>query len=107
MVNSKVSNVSAEEANKLIRENNKLIILDVRSNEEYESGHIPGAKLIPVQVLSDRINELKEYKANPILVYCHSGGRSPKAVNYLLANSFTEIYHLNRGLASWKYELNR
>jgi len=105
MANSKVSNVSAEQAHTLISETEKLVILDVRTDEEYESGHIPGAKLIPVQVLSSRINELKKYQTNPILVYCASGGRSPRAVNFLLANSFTQIYHLDRGISSWRYEL--
>jgi len=107
MSNSKVNNVNAEKAYNLVSENKNLLILDVRTQEEYESGHIPGAKLIPVQVLSARINELAEYQTNPILVYCASGGRSPKAVNCLLANSFTEIYHLDRGISCWKYELTR
>ena len=107
MSKTKVSNVSAEQAYKLINENKNLIILDVRTNEEYQSGHIAGAKLIPVQVLAARLNELKEYQAKPMLVYCASGGRSPKAVNFLLANGFTEIYHLDRGISSWRYELTR
>lgn len=107
MSNSNVSNVSAEKAYELISENEKLLILDVRSKEEYESGHIPGAKSIPVQVLSARIDELEEYQTNPLLVYCESGRRSSEAINYLMDNSFTEIYHLDRGIASWKYELKR
>ena len=107
MSNSKVSDVSAEKAYKLINENRNLIILDVRTQEEYAKGHIPGATLIPVQVLSSRIDELKEYQANPLLVYCASGGRSPKAVNLLLAKGFTEIHHLDRGISCLRYELTR
>lgn len=107
MSNSNVSNVSAEKAYELISENKKLLILDVRTKEEYESGHIPGAKSIPVQAIEDSFDELEEYQANPILVYCESGRRSFEAVNYLLDNSFTEIYQLERGIASWKYELER
>ena len=98
-------NVSVEEAYKLINENKELFILDVRTKEEYKEGHIPGAKLIPVQVLPDNISKLMGYKDKPILVYCASGGRSPRAVRTLIKNNFTKIYHLNRGISAWKYKL--
>jgi rhodanese-related sulfurtransferase len=96
--------MKAEEAYKLIIENKKLLILDVRTKEEYEKGHIPGAKLIPVQALSARMDELYEYQDSPILVYCETGRRSSFAVNYLIENDFTEIYHLDRGIVAWKYD---
>lgn len=103
--NKNVKNVSSEEAYKLINENKNLVVLDVRTKGEFESGHIPKAKNIPVQQLSVRINELNRFKDTPILVHCASGGRSPSAVKALAKNQFTEIYHLNRGLMSWKYPL--
>ena len=57
MFNSNVKNVSSEEAYKLINDNKDLVILDVRTKEEYDGGHIPGAKLIPVQFLSIKLSE--------------------------------------------------
>ena len=105
MFDSNIKNVSSEEAYKLINENKELLILDVRTKEEYEEGHIPGAKLIPVQVLPIKLSELDEYKDNPVLVYCASGGRSPRAVNTLVNNDFTNIYHLTRGISSWRYKV--
>jgi rhodanese-related sulfurtransferase len=107
MFNSKFKNVSAEEAYKLINEDKEFVILDVRTKEEYDSGHIPGAKLFPVQVLPTKISELEEYKDKPVLVYCASGGRSPRAVNTLVDSDFTNLYHLNRGISSWRYNLTR
>lgn len=107
MFNTKIKNVSAEEAYSLINKNNELVILDVRTKEEYDNGHIPGAKLIPLNVLSMKLFELNEYKDKPILVYCASGGRSPRAVDTLVNSSFKHIYHLNRGLSSWKYSVTR
>lgn len=101
--NKNVKNVNADEAYKLINENKNMIILDVRTKGEFESGHIPKAKNIPVQQLSTRIKELEKYKDTPILVHCTSGGRSPSAVKSLVNNNFTQIYHLNRGLMSWKH----
>lgn len=103
----KVKNVTAEEANKLVNENKELLILDVRTKGEYLSGHITKAKSIPVQQLSNRVKEIERYKDKPLLVYCASGGRSPIAVKTLLNNNFTNIYHLNRGISSWKYDLKR
>jgi rhodanese-related sulfurtransferase len=107
MVNPKINNVSGDEAYKLINENNNVIILDVRTKEEYENGHIHGAKLMPVGDLSSRINELEKFKDKPILVYCASGGRSPQAVNYLIEGEFSQIYHLARGISSWRYDIEK
>lgn len=107
LFSKKYSNVSAEKANELISENKELVILDVRTKEEYQNGHIKGAKLFPVQTLAGRISELKKFQGHPILVYCASGGRSPSALKYLIDNDFKEIYHLNRGISSWTYKLSR
>jgi rhodanese-related sulfurtransferase len=107
MFNSKIKNVSAEEAYKLISEDNKFLILDVRTKDEYDDGHIPGAKLVPYNVLPTKLSELDKYKDSPILVYCASGGRSPIAVDTLVNNSFKNIYHLSRGIGSWRNSLTR
>ena len=107
MFNTNVKNVSAKEAYNLISTDKELLILDVRSKEEYDSGHIPGAKLVPVQVLESMIDDLDKYKDKKVLVYCESGRRSPIAVATLEDNDFTNIYHLSRGIASWKYDVSK
>ena len=107
MFNSSIKNVSAEEAYKLINDNKEVVILDVRTKEEYDNGHIPGAKLFPVQVLPMKLGELDEYKDKPVLVYCASGGRSPRAVDTLVNSDFTNLYHMNRGIASWRHDLSK
>ncbi|MCB2293500.1 rhodanese-like domain-containing protein [Clostridium algoriphilum] len=107
MFNSLVKNVSSEEAYKLLSNDSEFFILDVRTKEEYDNGHIPGAKLVPVQLLPTKVNELDKYKNKAILVYCASGGRSPRAVTILKNNGFKNIYHLSRGISSWKYNLTR
>lgn len=107
MFNSNIKNVSAEEAHKLLSENSEFVILDVRTKEEYDDGHIPGAKLVPVNVLPMKLAELDKYKDMPVLVYCASGGRSPRAVDTLANSSFKNIFHLSRGICSWRYSLTR
>ena len=105
--NKNVKNVSGEEAVKLIRETKDLIVLDVRSKGEYQTGHINASKLMPANEITSRISELEKFRGKPILVHCASGGRSPKAVNVLLKNKFGPIYHMNHGLSSFNGNLKK
>ncbi|WP_040211447.1 rhodanese-like domain-containing protein [Clostridium polynesiense] len=100
-----VKNITAEEGKELIENNKNVLVLDVRTKDEFARGHIKNAKLIPVSELDQRLSSIKSYKDKPVLVHCASGGRSPRAVKLLLKNEFTQIYHLYRGLNSWKYNL--
>lgn len=101
--NENVKNLSPDETYRFINESKDVIILDVRTKEEFSSGHIPNAKSFPVHEIPSRIDELEKFKDKPVLVYCASGGRSPMAIKHLLKNDFTNIYHLNKGISAWKY----
>jgi rhodanese-related sulfurtransferase len=105
--NKNVKNITGEEAAKLIKDTRDIVILDVRSKAEYKSGHISGSTLMPVQEISSRINDLEKYRGRPLLVHCASGGRSPKAVNILLKNKFTNIHHMNNGLSGFSGKIKR
>lgn len=107
MFNKNYKNINSEEAYNLINSNEDMIILDVRTKEEFIDGHIPGAISIPVQKIDNILEDLDEFKDKPVLVYCASGGRSPHAVKALLNNDFSKVYHLNRGILSWKYEIKK
>jgi rhodanese-related sulfurtransferase len=91
--------VTVEETRTLIESKPNLIILDVRTQGEYEDGHLEGALLIPIVELEGRLNELSKDKE--ILVYCRTGNRSSNAVNILEKNGFTKIYHMNNGINAW------
>ena len=67
------------------------LVVDVRTPGEFNSGHLPGAKLIPVNQVSTRISEFGEDKTRPIVVYCQSGGRSGNAESILKANGYTNV----------------
>lgn len=103
--NKHVKNISAEKAYELIKENKDILILDVRTPAEFKSGHIKGAKSVPVANLNSNIAQLENYKDKPVIVHCASGGRSPSAVRVLLKNNFNQIYHMNHGIIGWKYGL--
>jgi rhodanese-related sulfurtransferase len=100
-------NINVTEAFNMI--NNKsgypnLIILDVRTESEYNSGHISGAFNIPVEELMARISELETYNNTGILVYCRTGGRSQQASAILEAQHFTKVYNMQGGITSWTAE---
>ena len=94
--------VTVNEAWDLIQSEPGLVILDVRTQPEYDEGHIEGAILIPVAELPDRLDELS--KGDEILVYCRSGNRSATAVGIMEENGFSKIYHMNQGMNGWLSE---
>lgn len=93
-------NVLVSQAKQMIESNPNLVILDVRSQAEYDSGHLQNATLIPVTDLARRLYELDKQK--DILVYCGSGGRSATASQTLVDNGFPSVYNMLGGITSWK-----
>jgi rhodanese-related sulfurtransferase len=94
--------VTAKEAKKLIDEN-KVTILDVRTQPEFDSGHIAGASVLPVQELASRLDELN--KNTTYLLVCHSGNRSTQAQTILKDAGFKKTYNLIGGVSAWPYGL--
>lgn len=97
---SNYKNINAEEAAELIKKDN-VLILDVRTSEEYSEGHIQNARLIPVNTLKHKLSQIENYKNSPVLVYCASGGRSVTASKLLDINGYTSIYNLKNGISEW------
>jgi rhodanese-related sulfurtransferase len=92
--------IDAETAKKIV-DNNDAIILDVRTHQEFITGHLIGARLIPVAELPDRIEEIASYKNNQILVYCRGGNRSATASAVLKTHGFLKIANLKGGIMAW------
>src|SRR4030042_3661252 len=78
-----------------------LVILDVRTREEFDEGHIRLALLIPHSELEERIDELAEHKNHEIIVYCFCGMRSTIASRILDAHGFTKVYNMIEGINGW------
>lgn len=76
-----------------------LQIIDVRQPDEFESGHIPGAKLIPLGELPSRYSEI-DPKVETVVV-CRSGGRSTKACEFLVRSGYSHIHNLVGGMLGW------
>ena len=87
--------VSGEEAKELFISYDSAVLLDVRSLLEYSAGHIDGSINIPVNQLDARLSELPN-KDSVIIVYCRTGRRSASAFEILIANSYTNVYNMER-----------
>ncbi len=97
---SAIHNVRPADAEKLLAEGG-VLLLDVRTAQEYRDGHIPSARLVPITEFSKRLNELPADKTQPILVYCTVGVRSSKAAKILARNGYKDIYNLSGGIRAW------
>ena len=96
--------ISAEEAKSVMDENTDAVILDVREQDEYDSGHIPGAVLLPVGTIDETTAaEVIPEKDSTVLVYCRSGNRSKTASSALADLGYTNIYEFG-GINTWPYE---
>ena len=104
MKQSAYQQITQEEARKMMDEHD-VLILDVREQDEYDSGHIPEAVLLPVGTISeDTAAAAIPEKDSTVLVYCRSGNRSKKAAAALAELGYTAIYEFG-GITTWPYEV--
>ncbi len=95
--------ISQEEAKRIMDEESDIIIVDVRTEQEYRSGHIPGAILIPNQEIQDEWPDELPDLDQKILIYCRSGNRSKQAAEKLAAMGYSQILEFG-GIMTWPYE---
>ena len=96
-------NITAEEAKQIMDSEEGYIILDVRTQEEYNQGHIPGAIVISHEEIAERAEEVLIDKDQLILVYCRSGRRSKLASEAMVELGYTNIKEFG-GIIDWPYE---
>ena len=89
--------ISVREMFEIIKTNNNAILLDVRSKQEYEEGHINGSINIPVYEL-EKTAKIKLNKESIIIVYCSAGVRSKRAVQTLRKLGYKNIYNIEGGI---------
>lgn len=95
--------ISAEDAKKRMDSGDDIIILDVRTQAEYDESHIPGAILIPNETIGNGKPEQLPDTDQEILVYCRSGNRSAQAAKKLAEAGYTQIYDFG-GIMDWPYD---
>ena len=97
-------NITAEEAKQIMDSEEGYIILDVRTQEEYDEGHIPGAIVISHEEIAEKAEDVLTDKDQLILVYCRSGRRSKIAAEALVELGYTNIKEFG-GIIDWPYEV--
>lgn len=97
-----IVNVSPKQAAELIAGEYSLVVIDVRTQEEFDEGHIVGAKVIDVTADDFEQKLAKLDKKKSYLVHCRSGGRSGRAMEIFKELGFEKIYHLNKGMLAWE-----
>ena len=91
--------IAAVELDKRREAGDAPVVIDVRTPEEYASGHIPGAVNIPFDQVAGRIDEIDA--PHGVALYCMVGPRSRKGESALLASGYEKVLHLEGGLAAW------
>lgn len=101
---SSYQQVDTETAKELMDTEDDYVILDVRTQAEYDEGHIPGAILIPHDTVTTAAEDALPDKGQLILVYCRSGNRSKQASQTLVDLGYTNVVEFG-GINSWPYEV--
>lgn len=98
--------ITQREAKEMMDAGN-VVVLDVREKSEYDSGHIPGAVLLPLGTIDKEsaTNVIPDMKS-VVLVYCRSGNRSKQAAQKLAELGYTQIYEFG-GIMTWPYEIEK
>jgi len=81
-------------------------LLDCRTPGEHEVASIDGARLLPMQELTARLDELDDLKDQPLVVHCHHGGRSMKVARFLAQQGFTNVKSLAGGIDAWSRSID-
>jgi rhodanese-related sulfurtransferase len=99
-INNVVTNIDVAQSRAMQKQG--ALLLDVREPDEFADGHAPGSKLIPLGQLQNRVNEIGDFKRNPVVIICRSGRRSMQAASILGQLGFTEIYNVQGGMIAWE-----
>ena len=100
-------NIDGKQTEKLLNSDKDVLIIDVRSEYEYEKGHLLNAINLPYDDddFKSELNEIIDYKDKTVLVYCRSGNRSEKAAVKLVDNGFKNVKNVTDGVDEYDYKL--
>jgi phage shock protein E len=94
------ADISAADAVQFLQQNPDTVVLDVRTSSEYQTGHVPGSKLIPVDEIENRLHEVPRDAPN-LLVICQGGGRSAAACQFLSEKGYKNLMNIYDGMGGW------
>lgn len=98
--------IEPREAATLLAESPDSLLLDCRTPEEYATAKIGGARLIPMQELTERLDEIEAWRPQRIVVHCHHGVRSLRVTNWLRQQGFEQAQSMRGGIEAWSNEVD-
>lgn len=104
---SDLLNLSVIEFSQKIKSDNSIVIIDVRTPQEYSEGHIPNSLLIDIYNPTFQSKILELDKSKNYYIYCRSGKRSYHAGVFMLSEGFKAVQHLEEGIISWTEKLEK
>lgn len=104
MMNMEIPEIKPKEMYESINRGDEIIILDVRTKEEFDEGYIKDAINLPLDVLENDILKVVPDKRAKVYVYCHSGARSEAAVEYMMKQGYSQVFNMINGIAQWESE---
>lgn len=103
---AQTSAITPQQARSRLSSGDPVILLDVRTPEEYEENHIPNSISLPLNLIKQNIAALAPDKDTEIIIYCQSGARSSAACSQLMSMGYTNVCNMG-GIQSWRYETVR
>ncbi len=94
--------LSPTRATRLMNNESDALVLDIRTTAEFKSGHIKGAKNVPLADFATSIDNLSDDKNKAVLVYCNTGNSATRALKLLKKAGYEKINNLEGGIAAWK-----
>ncbi|MGL5348202.1 MAG: rhodanese-like domain-containing protein [Peptostreptococcaceae bacterium] len=94
-------NIDKTKLNKMLNSKDDVLLLDIRTKEEFEEKSIPEAINMPLSTLLFNISEIEEYKNKIVIIYCRSGHRSITACSLLSMEGFEKLYNLEKGILEY------
>ncbi len=100
---SSVTKITAQEAKSMMDSDSSIVLVDVRTAEEYNDEHIPNAILLPLDDIEDKADNVISDKNGIYIIYCRSGNRSATASSQLASMGYENIYDMG-GIIDWPYD---
>jgi rhodanese-related sulfurtransferase len=101
-----IPEISVQEAHARLASPQPPRLIDVREEEEWALGRLPGAELLPLSQFGALYPERLIDPAQPLLIYCHHGGRSARATEFLLRQGYTDVTNVAGGIDAWSLEID-
>jgi rhodanese-related sulfurtransferase len=98
--------IDVQSVQQLLGSGEKLLLVDVREPDEYDTARIAAARLIPMRQIPESLAQLEEHRAGRIVVHCHHGGRSLRVVQWLRQKGYPNVQNMSGGIDAWSQQID-